>query len=53
MEEEAAKAPFTSRDDFKNRCKVSKTVVESMLEMGIFGDLPESEQMSIMDFLGL
>ncbi len=53
VEEEAAKAPFTSRDDFKNRCKVSKTVVESMLEMGIFGDLPESEQMSIMDFLGL
>ena len=42
---------FLSRDDFKTRCKVSQTVVDQMAEMGLFGDLPISNQMSLMDFL--
>jgi DNA polymerase-3 subunit alpha (Gram-positive type) len=49
---EAAKdGPFLSRDDFKIRCKVSSTVVDHMAKMGLLGDLPASNQMSLMDFL--
>lgn len=49
---EAAKyGPFLSRDDFKIRCKVSSTVVDTMAKMGLLGDLPISNQMSLMDFL--
>lgn len=42
---------FLSRDDFKVRCKVSSTVVDNMANMGLLGDLPLSNQMSLMDFL--
>ncbi|MBQ7507344.1 MAG: PolC-type DNA polymerase III [Lachnospiraceae bacterium] len=43
--------PFLSRQDFKNRTKVTQTVIDRMHEMGIFQDLPETNQMSLMDFL--
>lgn len=42
---------FLSREDFKQRCKVSGTVVDLMAELGLLGDLPQSNQMSLMDFL--
>ena len=49
---EAAKdGPFISRDDFYNRTKVPKTVVEKMNAMGLLGDLPESNQISLFDIL--
>ena len=49
---EAAKdGPFLSRDDFKIRCKVSSTVVDNMAKMGLMGELPISNQMSLLDFL--
>jgi DNA polymerase-3 subunit alpha (Gram-positive type) len=49
---EAAKdGKFLSRDDFKIRCKVSSTVVDNMAKMGLLGDLPISNQMSLLDFL--
>lgn len=41
---------FLSRDDFKIRCKVSSTVVDNMAQMGLLGDLPLSNQMSLMDY---
>lgn len=41
---------FLSKDDFRNRTKVSKTVIELMSDLGLFGDLPESNQMSLFDF---
>ena len=48
---DAAKdGPFLSKDDFRERTKVSKTVIVLMSELGIFGDLPESNQLSIFDF---
>ena len=48
---EAAKdGPFLSRDDFRERTKVSKTVVELMASLGLLGDLPESNQLSLFDF---
>ncbi len=48
---EAAKdGPFLSKDDFRERTKVSKTVVDLMASMGLLGDLPESNQLSLFDF---
>ena len=47
---EAAKnGPFLSKDDFRERTKVSKTVVELMSDLGLFGDLPDSNQLSLFD----
>ncbi len=48
---EAAKdGPFLSKDDFRQRTKVSKTVIDLMGGLGILGDLPESNQLSLFDF---
>ena len=48
---EAAKdGPFLSKDDFRERTKVSKTVIELMSDLGLFGDIPESNQLSLFDF---
>jgi len=49
--EAAKQGPFLSREDFKNRTKVSSTVVETMANLGLLGDLPASNQMSLLDFL--
>ncbi len=47
---EAAKhGPFLSKDDFRERTKVSKTVIELMSDLGLFGDLPDSNQLSLFD----
>ena len=47
---EAAKdGPFLSKDDFRQRTKVSKTVIELMSDLGLFGDLPDSNQLSLFD----
>lgn len=43
--------PFSSCENFKNRSKVSATIVEKMREMGMLGDLPLSDQMSLLDFM--
>ena len=40
---------FLSREDFRNRTKVSKTVCDLMGEMGLLGALPESNQLSLFD----
>lgn len=49
--EAVSDGPFLSRDDFRSRCKVSSTVVELMADLGLLGDLPISNQISLMDFL--
>ncbi len=49
---EAAKdGPFLSKDDFRQRTKASKTVVELMSSLGLLGNLPESNQISLFDFV--
>lgn len=49
---EAAKdGPFLSKDDFRIRTKVSKTVVELMDSLSLLGDIPESNQISLFDFV--
>lgn len=49
---EAAKdGAFLSKDDFRSRTKVSKTVIDLMDDLGIMGDLPETNQLSLFDFV--
>ena len=48
---DAAKdGPFLSKDDFRQRTKVPKTVVDLMADLHLLGDLPESNQLSLFDF---
>ena len=48
---EAAKdGPFLSKDDFRTRTKVSKTVIDLMDSLHLLGDLPETNQISLFDF---
>ena len=42
--------PYLSKDDFRQRTRVSKTVIDLMDQMGLLGDLPESNQLSLFDF---
>ncbi|MCR5608596.1 MAG: PolC-type DNA polymerase III [Lachnospiraceae bacterium] len=44
---------FLSKDDFKQRCKVSSTVCDTLARLGLLGDLPESNQISLMDMFDL
>jgi DNA polymerase-3 subunit alpha (Gram-positive type) len=49
---EAAKdGPFLSKDDFRSRTKVSKTVIDLMADLGLLGDIPESNQISLFDLV--
>ena len=49
---EAAKdGPFLSKDDFKQRTKVSGTIIELMDSLHLLGRLPESNQISLFDFV--
>ena len=50
VEEAAKDGPYLSLDDFRQRTKVSKTVIDFMAELGLFGDLPQSNQLSLFDF---
>lgn len=43
--------PFLSKEDFRQRTKVSLTVIDRMTAVGLFKDLPETNQISIMDFI--
>ena len=49
---EAAKdGPFLSLDDFQQRSRVSRSVIDHMVELGLLPDLPESNQLSLFDVL--
>ena len=50
VEEAAKDGKYLSLDDFRQRTKVSKTVIDLMVELGILKDLPESNQLSLFDF---
>lgn len=50
VEEAAKDGPYLSRDDFRQRTKASKTVIDYMGDLGLLGDLPESNQLSLFDF---
>nr|WP_297766596.1 PolC-type DNA polymerase III [uncultured Butyrivibrio sp.] len=49
---EAAKdGPFLSKDDFRQRTKCPQGVIDKMAEMGLLGDIPDSNQISIFDLM--
>lgn len=43
--------PFYSIEDFQLRGHVNATTVEKLKSLGIFGNLPESSQLSLFDFV--
>ena len=45
--EERGKQPFLSKEDLQKRGKVSKTLTDKMVEMGIVSELPDSNQLSL------
>ncbi len=49
--EAAKQGTFLSKDDFRERAKVGKTMVDQLSGLGILGDLPESNQISLFDFV--
>ncbi len=51
VEEAAAQGPFSSLTNFRDRTRVSKTIVEKMVELGILKDLPETDQLTFDDYL--
>ena len=50
VEEASKDGPYLSLDDFRTRTKASKTVIDLMKDLGLFGDLPENNQLSLFDF---
>ena len=51
VEEASKDGPYLSLDDFRQRTKVSKTVIDLMADLGLFGNLPQSNQISLFDFV--
>ena len=49
--EAAANGPFLSLDDFQSRTKVSRTAIDHLVELGILDKLPQSNQLSLFDFM--
>jgi len=47
---EAKNGEFYSIDDFKQRTGIGNKTIEKMKELGLFGDLPQSNQLSLFDF---
>ena len=45
--EERNKQPFISKEDLQKRGKVSKTLIDKMIMMGIINHLPDSNQLSL------
>ncbi|MCR4685307.1 MAG: PolC-type DNA polymerase III [Lachnospiraceae bacterium] len=41
--------PFLSKDDFRERTRITKTSIEKMAELGLLGNIPESNQLSLFD----
>ena len=51
IEEAASFGKFLSLDDFRERAKISKTMIDKMVELGILQGLPQSNQLSLFDAL--
>ena len=51
MMEAAKDGPFLSRDDLRSRSKAPQNVIDKMGELGLLGSLPQSNQLSLFDFM--
>ena len=47
----AKNGPFISKDDFRERTKVSKTMMDLLSDLGILKGLPDSNQLSFFDMI--
>ena len=45
----AKDGPFLSKDDIRQRAKVSQSTLDTMAGLGILGNMPESNQLSVFD----
>ena len=51
VEEASKNGPYLSKEDFWQRTKATKTVIDLMDDLGLLGDIPESNQMSLFDLM--
>ncbi|MGN0346493.1 MAG: PolC-type DNA polymerase III [Lachnospiraceae bacterium] len=51
IEDEAKQGIFISKDDLKQRAKVPQAIIDTMSRLHILDGLPESNQLSIFDFM--
>lgn len=49
----ASQGKFLSKDDLRQRGKISKAAVDDLERLGIISDLPENNQLSIFDFVNV
>ena len=49
----ASQGKFLSQDEIRDRGKVSQTILDKMIELGIIKDLPKSNQLSLSDFFNI
>jgi DNA polymerase-3 subunit alpha (Gram-positive type) len=42
--------PFVSKNELREKSKLSKTVIETMSSLGLLEGMPEDSQLSIFDF---
>ena len=49
LEEAAADGKFLSREDLVQRAKISQTMADTMAALGLLGDMPLSNQLSLLD----
>ena len=45
--------PFLSKQDFRERTRVSKTMVDLLSDLGILKGLPETNQLSLFDYMNV
>ncbi|MCR5823320.1 MAG: PolC-type DNA polymerase III [Lachnospiraceae bacterium] len=45
--------PFTSKENFKERTKAPQSAVDTMSRLGLLGDIPETDQISLMDLFDM
>ena len=53
IKEAAAEGPFLSVEDFKTRAKVSQTIADTLDGLGVLGDIPKTNQISLEDLFSL
>ncbi len=51
LAEAAKNGRFLSIEDLRTRAKLNSTIADKMNELGLFGDIPETNQLSLMDFI--
>ena len=47
----AQKGPFLSKEEINERAKIGKGIIETMSELGILDGMPETNQLSLFDFM--